>query len=230
MAHTGGVNSRRGDGPGPGTWEVEHRSGPAAELHADDVPARRLVRVHDVTAPAVVLGSTQPLDSLDADALARAGVEVARRRSGGGAVLLLPGAQVWVDVVVPAGDPLWADDVCRASWWLGEAWASALGRGEVHRAGVTDRALGRLACFAAVGPGEVVADGRKVVGLSQRRTRDLARFQCVAYASWDPEVLLGLLAGAVRSPGMDEALRGRAGPAVTPGWDPVAQLLPHLPD
>ena len=43
------------------------------------------------------------------------GVEVVRRRSGGGAVLLLPGEFVWLDLVIPAGDPLWLDDVGQAA-------------------------------------------------------------------------------------------------------------------
>jgi hypothetical protein len=51
----------------------------------------------------------------------------------------------------------------------------------------------RLVCFAGVGPGEVLVGERKVVGMSQRRTRDGARFQCVVHRSWDAEPLLDLL-------------------------------------
>jgi lipoate-protein ligase A len=50
-----------------------------------------------------------------------------------------------------------------------------------------------LVCFAGLGPGEVTVDGLKVVGISQRRTRDAARFQCVAYETWDAGALLELL-------------------------------------
>jgi hypothetical protein len=50
-------------------------------------------------------------------------------------------------------------------------------------------------CFGGLGTGEVVdADGRKLVGISQRRTRAGARFQCMAHAIWEPERLVGLLA------------------------------------
>ena len=38
-----------------------------------------------------------------------------------------------------------------------------------------------LVCFAGVGPGEVLAGGRKLVGISQRRTRAGARFQCAVH-------------------------------------------------
>ncbi len=49
-------------------------------------------------------------------------------------------------------------------------------------------------CFAGVGPGEVLYDGTKLVGVSQRRTRSGARFQCVLLHRWRPERLIGLLA------------------------------------
>lgn len=230
MGEHGGV-----DGAG-GPWVVEHVRGHAGELHAADVPVgRRLLRVHDVVAPAVVLGSAQPDDVVDVEALAAAGVEVARRRSGGGVVTLAPGGQVWVDVVVPAGDPLWDDDVCHASWWLGDAWAASLapaspgpGAPEVRRGGVTDRAASRLACFAALGPGEVTVGGAKVVGISQRRTRHWARFQCVAYRRWDGAAVVAALAAPARTPAVVAALTRGVGRLPT-GWDVVGDLVPHLP-
>ena len=56
----------------------------------------------------------------------------------------------------------------------------------------TDR-WSRLVCFAGLGPGEVTVDGRKVVGISQRRTRAGARFQCAALRRWDPGALAALV-------------------------------------
>ena len=174
-------------------WRVEAVEGRAGELHHLDVSAERLVRVHHLAGPALVLGSTQPAAIARGEIAQRLGVEVARRRSGGGAVWLAPGEQVWVDVVVPAGDPLWHDDVGLAGHWLGAAWAALLPGAGVWRGAMVDRGLGRVACFAGMGPGEVSVAGRKVVGMSQRRTRTHARFQCVAYLRWDPAPLLGLL-------------------------------------
>ena len=109
---------------------------------------------------------------------------------------------MWFDVVVPRDDPLWDDDVTRAGWWLGDAWASALSdlggqpgldHVAVHRSGVSDRPLGRIVCFAALGPGEVLIDGRKAVGVSQRRTRAGARFQCTAMTTWDAQATLSVI-------------------------------------
>ena len=57
----------------------------------------------EVTAPALVLGSTQSAGDADPDRAVKDGYDIVRRRSGGGAVWLAPGAQLWVDVWVPAG-------------------------------------------------------------------------------------------------------------------------------
>jgi lipoate-protein ligase A len=159
------------------------------------------VLVLEVDRPALVLGSTQSDDIVDHAAATRLGIEVVRRRSGGGAVLLQPAGTVWVDVELPRDDLLWDDDVGRASWWLGDAWARALAAvgvepGEVHRGGLA-RAPGRdLVCFAGLGPGEVTVGGAKAVGISQRRTRDGARFQCAVPRTWDADTLAAVLPAA----------------------------------
>lgn len=152
----------------------------------------RLVRVLDVSAPALVLGSTQPAPS-------SMGVELVRRRSGGGAVLLRPDETVWVDVVVPAGDPLWSDDVGLAFHWLGDTWAAALAAvgvaGSVHRGGLVRTPWSSQVCFAGVGAGEVVVPGgaSKIVGMASRRTRAWALFQCAVPRRWDPAAYVSLL-------------------------------------
>ena len=177
-------------------WRVHRASGSARQLHARPLPehVERAVYVLDVDRPALVLGSAQPDDVVDLDACGRAGVEVVRRRSGGGAVLLDPGAVLWVDIEVPRGDRRWHDDVGRAAWWVGEAFAAAIGTGEVHRGPLDRGRWGELVCFAGLGPGEVTIDGAKAVGISQRRTRAGARFQCAVPRRWEPERLAGLLA------------------------------------
>jgi len=180
-------------------WAVERAVGSAADLHGRELrePMRRSVSVLEVDRPALVLGSTQALTVANGEALADAGVELVRRRSGGGAVLLVPGETLWVDVSLPRADPLWDDDVAHATHWLGRAWAGALGalgaEGRVHTGGLVRARWSSLVCFAALGPGEVSVGGRKVVGVAQRRTRAGARFQCALHRSWRPGPLLALL-------------------------------------
>jgi lipoate-protein ligase A len=182
------------------SWAVSRETGAAADFHAREVPtpAERAVWCLEPDRPALVLGSTQRDATVDREACARAGVEVVRRRSGGGAVLLVPGDVLWVDVVVPAGDPLWADDIGVAAQWLGDAWAAALAAtgvdgATVHRGPLVRAPWSDVVCFAGLGPGEVTVAGRKVVGISQRRTRHAARFQCAAALAWDPAALVALL-------------------------------------
>ena len=168
-------------------FPVHRRRGTATEFHEMDLPPERGVWVFEVERPALVLGSTQP--AIDA-----AGVEIVRRRSGGGAVYLEPDRVLWVDVVVPRGDDRWDDDVGRSTYWIGDAWASAVGADAVvHRGPMVRTDWSDRVCFAGLGPGEVTVAGRKVVGISQRRTRAAARYQCVAYESWNPAPLAALL-------------------------------------
>ncbi len=183
---------------------VERHRGSAADFHGRDVPDDGGVHVwwFDVSAPAVALGSRQGPELLDHDAVRRAGVEVVRRRSGGGAVLLVPGEVVWVDVVVPVALLPTGLDLRAAMVWMGEIWLQgllALGadaeRLAVHHGGMVCTPWSSAICFAGIGPGELVLDGRKLVGLSQRRTRAAARFQCAVHRSVELAAILPLLAG-----------------------------------
>jgi lipoate---protein ligase len=212
-----------------GDFALETYGGGVAAFHAADLfadPRTRVVVCSAATA-ALVLGSRQPVDRADADACRRAGIEIVKRRSGGGAVLVEPGAMCWFDVVVPADDPRFVSvvaDVGASMRWLGGHLVEALrGLGEtdafVHDGGMDGRTWGDVVCFAGVGPGEVLVDSAKLVGISQRRTRHGSRFQCMVHLRWSPEVLVGLLASprpkvdelppvAVVSPEVAEALPG----------------------
>lgn len=181
-------------------WVIDRHRGTAEQLHHLVVPddgVRRLW-VLEPTGTAVVLGSTQRDDTVDSEACRRAGVDVVRRRSGGGAVWVAPGDPVWIDVVVPRHDPLWDDDVARAFLPVGQAWKRALDQVGVSGTTVHDGPLVRtewsdLVCFAGTGPGEVLRGGAKVVGMSQRRTRAGARFQCAVPRQWTGDPLRRLL-------------------------------------
>ena len=178
----------------------------ADDFHARVVPepASCEIWLHEVIGAALVLGSTQDPSIVDRDACERAGVEVVRRRSGGGAVLLVPGAVTWVDVIVPRGSPGWSDDVHGPMVWLGEHLAAVVADRvpeasvDVHRGPMVTTAWSPQVCFDGLGAGEVLVDGAKLVGISQRRTRHAARLQCCWYSSYEAADLVDLLSAHQR--------------------------------
>ena len=167
---------------------MERLHGPVSDLlRVEEPPAdtSRLARIHEVAGPGLVLGSTQRAETADRHRAAIAGAEVLRRRSGGGAVLLSPGRQVWADFFIAATDPLWGDDVSRAVHWVGLLWSSVVAPFvaapcSIHSGRLVADQWGRLVCFAGAGPGEVFMGGLKIVGVSQRRRRDRVRIQTTA--------------------------------------------------
>lgn len=165
--------------------------------------------IHQSKQPTVVFGSTQSSDLIDLDAAREAGWDVCWRRSGGGLVVIVPGTHVWVDLIVGRESPLWDDDIVRAFDWVGERWAVTIGEltgttPVIHRGRPRNRDAGRLLCFAGLGAAEFEIDGRKVLGLSQRRTRNVARFQTMLEVSDHSAQLRpfarGPLADLLRSP------------------------------
>lgn len=170
-----------------------------AELPPDGPP---VLSWSTVTAPALVLGRMATDPPIDHDAVAAAGVEIARRSSGGGPVLWDAGLLA-LDVALPPGHRLGGADVVRAYRWLGEAIAAALsGLGvpavelvsvEAARAGKLRPGPGAEACFGGLSPYEVTAAGRKVVGLSQARRRAGSLVQAGILMRLDAPALARLL-------------------------------------
>lgn len=216
------------------SWEVVRHHEPATTFHARDPgePFPRAVWVADLPANALVLGSAQGPEVVAPGAE----IEVVRRRSGGGAVLVEPGAQLWVDVLLPSTDPCWDTDVGRSFLWLGDAWVAALAELGIearrHEGPMVTNRWSPLVCFAGLGPGEVVtSDGSKVVGIAQRRTRAGARFQCsVPLRPWDPGPITALLALVPEERALARAELGTAATHVPRAAEAVLQaLLRHLP-
>jgi lipoate-protein ligase A len=178
------------------SWRFNHLRDSAEVVHARELPAERAIWQASISESAVVLGSKQNLDIVNQSSCQQDGISVVHRRSGGGVVVLQAGAHLWIDFVVPRDDELWRDDVGESMWWVGELWADALAVCEVadrdqlrvHRGGLERSSLSDLVCFGGLGPGEVTMHGQKVVGISQRRTREMARFQCVLHQKWSPDL------------------------------------------
>lgn len=183
---------------------LHKREGTAEELHHNVLPVERGVWLLTPTQPAIVLGSSQKDKDVDHAFCAANGIDVVRRRSGGGAVYVHPTESLWIDIVVPRGDALWNDDIGKSMWWIGDWWVSFLAdagvtSAQVHRGAFERNDWSDMVCFAGKGSGEVFPQEshaqQKIVGISQRRTRDYARFQCIAYFQWDAALHAAMLPG-----------------------------------
>ncbi len=189
-------------------WLLRDWSGTAGDFHSLDLPGERAVWVCRPVAPVLVLGSGQPAVDVDHEAARAAGVEVVRRRSGGGVVWVHPDDTLWVDLTIGRDDPLWREDVSSSMLWLGESLVEAVAAlgltgTTVHRGPFDPGPWGRTVCFAGAAPGEVMRGDAKVAGLSQRRGRRGARFQCLVHRRWHPDAWVGFL----RDPAAREAAR-----------------------
>ena len=180
---------------------VSKMTGSCEEFHHRSSPQGKdpVISLFTPIRDAIVLGSTQERSLLNETACLSHDVEIVKRRSGGGLVLLSADSTLWVDVEIPSDHSLWLNDVGDSSLWLGQVFVEVLtGLGlenlELHRGALMKNTWSPLICFAGKGPGEVfAADGSKIVGISQRRTRDWARFQCDVSLKWRPELLRELL-------------------------------------
>lgn len=182
------------------SWVIEEVVADVATLHGLGAPASgvRTIRWCVPTKSAIVLGSTEREEHIDRASAEALDVDVVRRRSGGGAVLVEPDDIVWADVFVPTDDPLWQRDVGTAFHWLGDAWTKALTElgvagVETYKGALITSEWSPMVCFAGMGPGEVTADGSKIVGISQRRTREGALFQCSVYRRFRFKRMIELL-------------------------------------
>ena len=192
-----------------------------------------------VEPPTLVLGSAQS----EADAATT--IDVVKRGTGGGAVLCDPGTLL-IDLAVPAGHALAPEDVTDAYRPLGEALHVALaGLGvdcrtvSVEESRAMDdarKAAARRACWAGLSPYELVlSDGRKLVGLAQRRRRGAVLHQVAIPVTTPPATVADhLVDGASLAPWLEATamLAAAAGcGSATPGgvWDvlhgPLAALV-----
>ncbi len=192
----------------------------------------------------MVLGSTQRISPRYANYAQQHHLELCTRGSGGTGVIAKAGEVIWIDIGLPSYDPLLGDDVSASFAPVAAAWISALGEAGLkgaatHRGAMRKSADFAEVCFAGLAPGEITVAGRKLVGMSQRRSGHGAYFHTLAYrhfpleetmeafapsaslAPGDPEIKVTDLATVLRegallddvtlAEGIVEALNGLSG-------------------
>ena len=185
-------------GNGVTAWDISTKTNIVQSLHsltkADWVTPS--IWIMSPTDSCLVLGSSQDDSSINYAFAEQKNIGIARRTSGGGAVFVDPQTFLWVDLLIPRGHSLWEDDIGIASNWLGEIWKTALDslgvKSQMHRSSFQKTAIAELVCFAGRAPGELLIENKKILGISQRRTREGARFQCALALKWEPENWINL--------------------------------------
>jgi lipoate---protein ligase len=134
------------------------------------------VRVWTCVRPAVVLGRAQRPDECMALRAESDCIALCRRATGGGAILAGPW-MLGTTVLLPLGHPLVLPRIAESFRWFGQVHADWLNGLGVNAKCVSpsevrfDRSLA-WAYFGNLSHWEVEADGGKIVGLSQARTRN----------------------------------------------------------
>ena len=183
--------------------------------------------------PCLSLGRNQLAAGIyDEAAAAARGIDIVRRPTGGRAVL--HDREVTYSVVVPVG-VLGSPRATYAA--INRALVAGLrrlgvvgelqgeGEGEGEGTGAEATALGPNPCFDGAAPGEVVAEGRKLIGSAQRREGSVLLQHGSLLLDGDQSAVVDLLrphagdhAGAAAlGPGAGLALAGALAPVAPPG-------------
>jgi lipoate-protein ligase A len=158
----------------------------------------------------LVLGLSQKESVLNQAALITQPIPLYHRRAGGTAVLVGP-YLLSLDIILPAGHPFILPDIVESYRWFGTVWVKTLGSLGVETRLVSpqeahaQRALLKQeatrsrevilnrACFGSLSSYEVIAEGRKVVGLDMIRRRKGSLLQAGLLLKLDIEPLVELL-------------------------------------
>lgn len=153
------------------------------------------------TATTLVLGSRQSEEIVDRNAARRTGLEIVRRRSGGGAVLVDANHSLWIDIEVGIEDARYCAEPMAMMAKVGQWWMEALRSLNCcppdlwqFEGAMECDAGGDVICFAGRAHGELMVAESKLVGLSQRRSRDGARVQGQLHFEDPTDVMLEVLA------------------------------------
>ena len=179
------------------SWTIETKYSETALAHEANLDEwqQPTIWVIEPNDSCLVLGKSQRGRAfLNLSYLEEQSINLAVRHSGGGAVLVAPEDMLWVDIFVPKESKFWIEDIAKASIWIGKIWHNALKRLDIE-CSLFDENFSRseasdLICFVGRAPGELFINDRKILGISQRRSKFGTRFQCALIINWKPEHMI----------------------------------------
>jgi lipoate-protein ligase A len=183
------------DGAAPGAWNMAVDEALAESVAAGASPP--VLRLYRWSPACLSLGFAQPHGVADAAFCAAHGVDVVRRPTGGRAVL--HHRELTYSFAAPLGRAPFGFDLQAAYRAICAALVAGLGRLGVAAelsgapAGGMIRPTEAIPCFVGPASGEVVADGRKLVGSAMRRVGDAILQHGTILEGWDGALQAGCL-------------------------------------
>ena len=163
-------------------------------LRQEDCPQPTL-RLYDWSQPAFSFGYFQKISTeIDVKRCEAHGVELVRRMTGGG--IVVHGWDVTYSIVIPHGNGVIPGDISASFCWIANRLLNGL-----HRIGVPATLQGSKFQALEVGPNtclanpamhDVMLDGKKIAGVSQRRNRVGAVYQGYIALNMPPAEILSL--------------------------------------
>lgn len=183
------------DGAGGGAWNMAVDEALAEAVDRGESPP--VVRLYRWDPPCLSLGASQPVAAADRAFCAARGIDLVRRPTGGRAVL--HHLELTYLVAAPLGRGPFTSDLQAAYRTICLALVAGLRRLGVlaELSGVPSQGMTRpteaVPCFVGPASGEVVAQGRKLIGSAMRRVGDSILQHGALLEGWDPELQAGCL-------------------------------------
>lgn len=183
------------DGAAPGAWNMAVDEALAESVAAGASPP--VLRLYRWAPPCLSLGFAQPHRAADAGFCAAHGVDVVRRPTGGRAVL--HHLELTYGFAAPLGRGPFTFDLQATYRAICGALVEGLSRLGVRAqlSGAPEEGMIRpteaIPCFVGPASGEVIADGRKLVGSAMRRVGDAILQHGAILEGWDGALQAGCL-------------------------------------
>ena len=164
------------------------------------------LRLYDWSQPAFSFGYFQQITAeIDVEKCKTRGVELVRRITGGG--IVVHGWDVTYSIIIPHGSDIIPSDISASYCWIANRLLSGFNQINVPaalqggRSGTSE--VGPNTCLANPAEHDVLLNGKKVAGVSQRRNRIGGVYQGYIALDMPPYEILALTS---KSPGYQETL------------------------